>query len=68
VKTDLTPDPFPEGKGSLLAKVNALRELQSATEKELSLRDAARSALIPFLQDRAFKGGYRISDNYRSLI
>ena len=33
----------------LQAKVNALRELQSATEEELS-------ALMPSVLDRAFKG------------
>jgi hypothetical protein len=34
----------------LQAKVNALRELQSATGEELS-------ALLPSVLDRAFKGG-----------
>jgi hypothetical protein len=33
---DLSPVPFPFGKGCLLAKINALRELQSASGEELS--------------------------------
>ena len=40
----------------LQAKVNALRELQSATGEELSLRDATQSALLPSVLDRTFKG------------
>ncbi|MBM3124978.1 MAG: hypothetical protein FJZ87_07855 [Chloroflexi bacterium] len=44
-------------RGWLLgAKVNALRELQSAGGEELSLRDASRSVLEPSVLDRAFKG------------
>jgi hypothetical protein len=45
----------------LQVKVNALRELQSASEEELSpsLRfgDAMQSALMPSILDKAFKGG-----------
>ena len=33
---DVTPVPYPKGDGCLLAKVNALRELQSASGEELS--------------------------------
>jgi hypothetical protein len=40
---------FPNGKGYMLAKVNALRELQSTTGEELD-------ALLPSVLDRAFKG------------
>jgi hypothetical protein len=44
----------------LQAKVNALREVQSASGAELSptLRfgDGSQSALMPFVLDRAFKG------------
>jgi type I restriction enzyme, S subunit len=44
----------------LQAKVNALRELQSASGEELSpsLRfgDGSQSALMPSVLDRAFKG------------
>ena len=43
----------------MMAKVNALRELQSKSGEELSpsLRfgDASRSALMPSVLDRAFK-------------
>ena len=46
---DLSPVPFPNGKGCLLAKVASLRELQSATGEELD-------ALLPSVLDRAFKG------------
>jgi hypothetical protein len=46
---DLSPVPFPNGKGWLRAKANALQELQSASGKELS-------ALMPSVLDRAFKG------------
>ncbi len=49
MKNDLSPVPFPSGKGCLLAKVNALRELQSASGEELS-------ALMPSVLDKAFKG------------
>ena len=45
----LTPVSYPKGDGCLLAKVNALRELQSATQEELD-------ALLPSVLDRAFKG------------
>ncbi len=33
---DLTPVPSPKGDGCLLAKVNALRELQSASGDKLA--------------------------------
>lgn len=67
MKGDLSPVPFPNGKGCLLAKVNALRELQSpslhfgddsqsASGEELSHRDAAQSAMTPSVLDKAFKG------------
>jgi hypothetical protein len=46
---DLTPVPSPSGEGCLLAKVNALRELQSKKGEELD-------ALLPSVLDRAFKG------------
>ena len=49
MKSDLSPVPFPNGKGCLLAKVNALRELQSQTQEELD-------ALLPSVLDKAFKG------------
>jgi hypothetical protein len=49
MEKDLSPVPFPNGKGCLLAKVNALRELQSASGEELS-------ALMPSILDKAFKG------------
>jgi hypothetical protein len=63
VKSDLSPVPFPpssslpksgrsaqdDGKGCLLAKVNALWEMRSASEEELS-------ALMPSILDKAFKG------------
>jgi hypothetical protein len=35
MKDDLSPVPFPFGKGCLLAKVNVVRELQSAGGEEL---------------------------------
>ncbi len=46
---DLSPVPSPKGNGCLLAKVDALQELQSAGGEELD-------ALLPSLLDRAFKG------------
>jgi hypothetical protein len=46
---DLIPVPFPKGDGCPLAKVRALRELQSASGEELS-------ALMPSILDNAFKG------------
>ena len=63
MKSDLSPVPFPFGKGCLLdeqrrivayldsvqARLASLRELQSATGEELS-------ALLPSVLDRAFKG------------
>jgi hypothetical protein len=66
VKSDLSPSPFPNGKGSLLdeqrcvvayldsvqARLTSLRELQSATGEELS-------ALLPSVlrpSGGAFKG------------
>ena len=39
----------------LQAKVNALRELRSASGEELSLQDAAQSAMMPSVLDKAFK-------------
>ena len=41
MKSDLSPVPFPNGKGCLLAKVNVLRELQSPA---LHFGDAPQSA------------------------
>jgi len=35
MKSDLSPVPFPNGEGCLLAKVNVLRELLSAGGEEL---------------------------------
>ena len=49
MKSDLSPVPFPNGKGCLLTKVNALWELQSASGEELS-------ALMASVLDRVFKG------------
>ena len=63
MKSDLSPVPFPNGKGCLLdegrrivayldsvqARLASLRELQSATGEELD-------ALLPSVLDRAFKG------------
>ena len=49
MKSDLSPVPFPNGKGCLLVKVNPLRELQSAGGEEMS-------ALMPSILDKAFKG------------
>ena len=63
MKSDLSPVPFPNGKGCLLdeqrrivayldsvqARLASLRELQSATGEELSV-------LLPSVLDRAFKG------------
>jgi hypothetical protein len=46
---DFSPVPSPKGDGCLLAKVNTLRELQSASGEELS-------ALMPSILDKAFKG------------
>ena len=46
---DLTPVPSPNGEGCLLAKVNALWELQSQSQEGLD-------ALLPSVLDRAFKG------------
>ncbi|HEY5731370.1 MAG TPA: hypothetical protein VIS72_15065 [Anaerolineales bacterium] len=46
---DLSPVPFPNGKGSLLAKVNTLRDPLSTGGEELS-------ALMQSVLDRAFKG------------
>lgn len=44
---------------SMQAKVNVLRELQSASGEELSLSfhfgDASQSALMPSILDKAFK-------------
>ena len=44
----------------LQAKVNSLRELQSASGEELSppfhYGDASESALLPSILDKAFKG------------
>ena len=65
---DLTPSPFPNGKGSLLdeqrcivacldsvqARLASLRELQSATGEEL--RPSFGRTLLPSVLDRAFKG------------
>ena len=48
---DLTPDPSPKGDGCPLAKLNMLRELQSATGEELR----RRRTLLPSVLDRAFK-------------
>lgn len=46
-------------KFSRILKINALRELKSATEEELSpslhFGDASQSALMPSVLDRAFK-------------
>jgi hypothetical protein len=42
VKSDLSPVPSPNGKGCLLANVDALREVQSA--------------LMPSILDKVFKG------------
>ena len=44
------------GWPTLQAKFNAVRELQSAGGEEWSHRDAAQSALMPSVLDRAFKG------------
>ena len=45
---------------TIFAKVNALRELQSASGEELSppfhFGDGAQSASMPSVLDRAFKG------------
>lgn len=49
MKSDLSPVPFPNGKGCLLAEVNALRELQVEGGEELS-------ALMASILDKAFKG------------
>jgi type I restriction enzyme, S subunit len=63
VKSDLSPVPFPNGKGCLLneqrrivayldsvqARLASLRELQSAAGEELS-------ALLPSVLDKAFRG------------
>ncbi len=51
---DLTPVPFPSGKGYLLAKVNALRELQSTSGGEL--RPLFGRTLVPSVLDEAFEG------------
>ncbi len=40
----------------MVAKVNALWEVESTTEEELSHRDATQSALMPSILHRAFKG------------
>ncbi len=58
MKNDLSPVPFPSGKGCLLAKVNALRELQSASGEELSALTSSPSAASGMLSvlDKAFKG------------
>jgi hypothetical protein len=52
MKKDLSPVPFPNGKGCLLAKVHALRELHSASEEE----SHRRRTLIPSILDEVFKG------------
>lgn len=36
---DLSPVPFPNGKGCLLARVHAVRNVQSAGGEELSMLD-----------------------------
>ena len=46
---DLTPVPSPKGDGCLLAKVNALWEVQSKGGEELS-------ALMASILDKAFRG------------
>jgi hypothetical protein len=51
---DLTPVPSPKGEGCLLANVDALRELQSASGEEL--RPFFGRTLMPSVLDRAFKG------------
>ena len=54
---DLTPVPSPKGDGCLLAKVNALRELLSATGEEL--RPFFGRTLLPSVlrpSGGAFKG------------
>jgi hypothetical protein len=54
MKSDLTPVLFPNGKGCPLAKVNALRESQSASGEEL--RPFVGRTLMPSILDKAFKG------------
>ena len=49
---DLSPVPFPNGKGCLLAKVNALRDVQSASGEEL--RPFLGRTLMPSVLDKAF--------------
>jgi len=49
VQGDLSPVPFPNGKGCLLAGINTSRELQVKGGEELS-------ALMASVLDRAFKG------------
>ena len=46
---ELTLIPYPNEDGRLLAKVNALRGLQSQSQEELD-------ALLPSVLDKAFKG------------
>jgi hypothetical protein len=50
---DLSPVPFPNGKGCLLAKVNVVREVQSASGEEL--RPLFGRRLMPSLLEKAFK-------------
>ena len=50
---DLTPVPYPNGDECLLAKVNALRELQSASGEELG--PFFRGTLTPSVPAEAFK-------------
>jgi len=52
VKKDLSPVPFPNGKGRLLTRVNVMREVQSASGEELR----RRRTLMPSVLDRAFRG------------
>ena len=49
MKGDLSPVPFPNGKGCLLVEVNSLREMQVKGGEELS-------ALMASILDNAFKG------------